>query len=197
MTTPAPPAWADAWLRLLLPVRDRETVSGDLMEEYRDSVRPGTTQFAADTWYIRQVIRLGWQACAWGVVLAALYCARIIYDWFVPTAHFGPRSELTTLTMISTLLVIGASSTLRTRSIKSGIAHTASALVVSAVLSTTALALIYVIKRDAQLTGAIESSGGLQEALTMPILLVAPGTLIGAIGATIAALRIRGTRLTN
>ena len=35
-----PPEWAEALLRLLLKPEDRESVSGDLLEEYRQSVVP-------------------------------------------------------------------------------------------------------------------------------------------------------------
>lgn len=57
MMAPAPPSWADAWLRLLLPARDRDTVSGDLMEEYRETIRPQRSPLAANVWYLRQVLR--------------------------------------------------------------------------------------------------------------------------------------------
>ena len=37
-TDARPPAWAESVLRLLLPSRNRDSVSGDLLEEYRDVV---------------------------------------------------------------------------------------------------------------------------------------------------------------
>lgn len=160
------------------------------MEEYRDTVRPKRSRFAADVWYLGQVGRLAWRIGLWGLALSALYVTRITYDWFVPTTNFAPRAEVTTLTMVSTLLVIGASSTLRTRSVKAGIVSTASALAFSAVLSPIVLATIYATWNNAQLLGAIERSGGLVEALAMPAMLVGPGTLVGAIGSTVAHFRI-------
>ena len=36
----SPPAWADALLRLLLPPASRESVSGDLLEEFRETIVP-------------------------------------------------------------------------------------------------------------------------------------------------------------
>ena len=51
----------------LLPVRDRDTVSGDLMEEYRETVRPGRSRLAADAWYVGQVSRFAWRPALWGV----------------------------------------------------------------------------------------------------------------------------------
>src|SRR5262245_11151506 len=189
MMTPAPPGWADSWLRLLLPARDVDTVSGDLMEEYRENIRPRRSRLAADVWYVGQVSRFAWRILLWGVVLAGLYVSRMAYDWFVPTSNFAPRAEVTTLTMISTLLVIGASSTLRTSSVRAGIVGTASALTVSAVLSAVTLALIYVNWRSPELSSAIANSGGLLEALTMPVILIVPGTVVGGLGAAFARLR--------
>ena len=107
----------------------------------------------------------------------------------MPTNTFAPRAEATTLTMISTLLVIGGSSTLRTRSVTAGIASTATALTLAAVIDIFALAFIYVNWRSAELMAAIKASGGLLEAFTLPIILIVPGTLIGAVGALFAKQR--------
>jgi hypothetical protein len=189
MMAPAPPVWADTWLRLLLPARDRDTVSGDLMEEYREHIRPARSKLAADAWYVGQVSRFAWRVGAWALALAALYVGRAAFDWFVPTTNFAPRAEATTVTMISTLLVIGGSSTLRTQSVMSGIVNTASALVLAAVIDVFAIAFIYVNWNSPELAAAINASGGLPEAFTMPILMIVPGTLIGAIGAYIAKQR--------
>ncbi len=38
---PSPPRWAEAILRSLLRPADRESISGDLLEEYRVARRPG------------------------------------------------------------------------------------------------------------------------------------------------------------
>jgi len=188
----APPAWADTWLRLLLPARDRDTVSGDLMEEYRENVRPSKSRLAADIWYVGQVSRFAWRPGLWAIFLAAAYISRTAFDWFVPTTNFVPRAEATTLVMISTLLVIGASSTLRSQSIGAGIVATASALIMSAAMCTIATTLMYVGWQSPQLIDAINSSGGLAEVYSLPIMLIVPGTAIGAFGACIA--RLRGSR---
>ena len=52
--TTLPPQWAESLLRLILRPDDRDSVSGDLLEEYRESIVPalGAT---ANRWYIRQV----------------------------------------------------------------------------------------------------------------------------------------------
>jgi hypothetical protein len=49
-----PPRWAQALLRALLEPRDRDTIAGDLLEEYRD--RLAHSPAPAKAWYIRQVL---------------------------------------------------------------------------------------------------------------------------------------------
>ncbi len=49
-----PPRWAQALLRALLEPRDRDTIAGDLLEEYRD--RLAHSPAPARAWYIRQVL---------------------------------------------------------------------------------------------------------------------------------------------
>jgi hypothetical protein len=184
---PGPPTWADSWLRLLLPARDRDTVSGDLMEEYRENVRPRKSELAANTWYIGQVARFAWRQGLWALVLAGLYAGRLALDWFAPTTNFAPRAEATTLVMISTLLVIGASATMRSRSFRAGVVSTATALFGSAVLCTIATAGMYWNWRSPELFAAIEASGGLPEAFALPMLMIIPGIAIGTLGAFVAS----------
>jgi hypothetical protein len=38
--TTLPPAWAESLLRMVLNAHARDTVSGDLLEEYRQSIVP-------------------------------------------------------------------------------------------------------------------------------------------------------------
>ena len=55
-TDARPPAWAESALRLLLPPRNRDSVSGDLLEEYRDVVLPSRGVLRAKLWYVRQLV---------------------------------------------------------------------------------------------------------------------------------------------
>jgi len=50
-----PPRWAEMLLRFVLPSDTAETVSGDLLEAYRDSVYPRLGRWRADLWFVRQV----------------------------------------------------------------------------------------------------------------------------------------------
>lgn len=52
----APPRWLETLLLRSLPPRDRETISGDLLEEYREVQLPQHGPIRADIWYARQLI---------------------------------------------------------------------------------------------------------------------------------------------
>ena len=47
--------WADFVLRLLLSRRNRDAVSGDLLEAYREDILPSRGPLRARLWYWRQV----------------------------------------------------------------------------------------------------------------------------------------------
>lgn len=48
---PSPPRWAETLLGAFLRPRDVDCISGDLLEEYRDSVYPRSCRRRADLWY--------------------------------------------------------------------------------------------------------------------------------------------------
>ena len=56
MNRQEPPLWLQRTLLLLLRPRDRETVSGDLLEEYREAKLPILGSARANYWYLRQVV---------------------------------------------------------------------------------------------------------------------------------------------
>lgn len=50
-----PPRWAEVLLERLLPDHARETITGDLREEFVECVLPRQGKFRADLWYRRQI----------------------------------------------------------------------------------------------------------------------------------------------
>ncbi len=52
----APPRWLERLLLWCLPERDRETISGDLLEEYREVQLPRRGPTRANIWYLRQFL---------------------------------------------------------------------------------------------------------------------------------------------
>ncbi len=53
-----PPRWAEWLLEAMLKARDRDTVSGDLLEEYREVIVPTRGRKRANLWYLRQALSL-------------------------------------------------------------------------------------------------------------------------------------------
>ena len=58
---PNPPRWAETVLRWLLRPSDRESISGDLLEEYRAAKHPALGALRANTWYIKHVVSVLWR----------------------------------------------------------------------------------------------------------------------------------------
>ncbi len=56
MTPDAPPPWLERMLLLFLNPRDRDTISGDLLEEYREQKLPRLGSRRANYWYLRQLV---------------------------------------------------------------------------------------------------------------------------------------------
>ncbi len=56
MISDTPPRWLERMLLWCLPARDRETISGDLLEEYREEQLPRLGSMRANFWYFRQSI---------------------------------------------------------------------------------------------------------------------------------------------
>jgi len=80
MTMSNPPAIPQALLHLLLPIDSRETVSGDLLEEYREARLPALGRLRADFWYWRQVGGIWLRAYWWFAVPVVLLI--VIHDIF-------------------------------------------------------------------------------------------------------------------
>ena len=53
-----PPRWLEGMLLHFLAARDRETISGDLLEEYREEQVPRFGSLRANVWYLYQALSL-------------------------------------------------------------------------------------------------------------------------------------------
>ena len=101
MTRPlGPPAWADALVSLVLNVEDRESVTGDLIEEYCETILPAVGKTRAVLWYLQQVAGYVWRAVwFWAMLHTIEFLARTAIDWFWPTHDFvaavAPRLAFT------------------------------------------------------------------------------------------------------
>ena len=192
-----PPDWAETLLRLTLKENDRDPVSGDLLEEYRETIRPARGARAADRWYILQVggflCRATW---IWTLLFSGAFLARTAYDWFVPTHDFAARSTATTAIAVAIMLMVGFWAAWRSRSF---IAGTLAALVTSltaAIMQVAGAAALLAIWHDPQTMSAIRGSGGLAEVFELPFMMAVPAVFLGTVGGVIGSAITRLQRKT-
>jgi hypothetical protein len=179
-----PPRWAETMLRLALRDHDRETVSGDLLEEYRESVRPSRGAAAADMWYIRQVAGFLWRATwAWALLFSGAFVARQAYDMFVPTNDFMLRSEVTTYTAVAILVLVAFWAAWRSASFVAGVVSTVLMTQLAAVFSVAGASMLLAIWHDPDTMSAIAGSGGIEEMYVLPFMAIVPAIIIGTVGA--------------
>jgi len=183
MTEPRPPHWAEAFLHLLLAREHRQTVSGDLLEEYRENIHPRRGQVAADRWYVGQVAGFVFSGnWLWAALFSGSFIARTALDWFVPTSDFSARSKVSTAIAVAILLCAGFRAAWQSGLVRSGLLAGIATTFLSAVISAIGTGCLLAMRHDAATFAAIQGSGGLAEVFTLPILLVIPGMLLGALG---------------
>lgn len=124
-----PPRLLERILISCLPVRDRETISGDLLEEYRQEQIPRAGAFRANVWYVRQVISFLWirglghplmkagLTCT-SLLTAGIGCWLLTMEQLLQHPGYGERTAIATcitLQALGTLLVLvfGGGSILR------------------------------------------------------------------------------------
>jgi len=97
-TEATPPGWAEALLRIVLRPGDFDTVSGDLLEEYRESIHPARGPRRADLWYVTQVFGfVSPGARLFGALFGAAFVARTALDWLSPPPlDFHTRASVST-----------------------------------------------------------------------------------------------------
>jgi hypothetical protein len=186
--TPTPPSWAEALLRVFLTPADFDSVSGDLLEEYRDSIRPVRGESAADAWYVMQVLGFVWRSARiWAVLFAAAFVTRTALDWLAPPVDFHTRSTVSTFLGIGLLLSAGLWASMRSGSFFGGTLAGVAATALGAVISIIGAAGLLAIWHDAGTMAAIRASGGLGEVFELPVMMVIPGAVLGTIGGVVGA----------
>jgi hypothetical protein len=183
-----PPSWADLALRAFLTERDFESVSGDLLEEYRENVYASRGGFRADLWYITQVLGFAWRSAAvWAAVFAVAFIIRTAIDWHMPTTDFHTRSAVSTLVGVGIFLVVGFWAGARSGSFTAGAVVGLATAALALPLQLLGAGLLLVAWHDPSVVAAIRSSGGLEEVFTMPLMTVLPGVLVGAVSGALGA----------
>lgn len=184
----APPPWAEKLLRLFLSPDVFASVSGDLLEQYRDSIHPARGPRGADQWYRRQVHGFVWRGSRlWAALFAGAFVARTAFDWLRPTTDFLVRSEVSTALAAGILLTAGFWTAWRSGSFAAGAAAGFATWAFAAVLGMAGTAVLLFIWHDPNTMAAIQGSGGLQEALLPSMWLIPAATVIGGVGGLLGA----------
>jgi uncharacterized membrane protein YhaH (DUF805 family) len=104
--------WGDFVLRLLVRRRDRETISGDLLEEYREHVLPTRGPWPARLWYARQILSfvspMVW-GLAIGVVLGTLQLVNTAVAPLADDDAGGMLFVIAVVALLWTLVSVAAS----------------------------------------------------------------------------------------
>ena len=172
---------------LAAQARDRASVSGDLVEEYREAIVPALGS-AADRWYVRQVASFVFRASwTWGAILGAALVIRYLLDTLVPPADYLMRARILTYTVMTACALPGFHTAWRARSLPAGILISVSAATIGAFLSIIGTAVMLIIWHDAATLDAWRRSGGFDEALIDVMLkLLAIGATLGFASAVCA-----------
>jgi hypothetical protein len=72
MSHQGPPRWAEFLLERLLPTRDRESVTGDLREDYAEFILPQFGRLRANLWYLHQIISIAGRCIGEGGTMTKL-----------------------------------------------------------------------------------------------------------------------------
>ena len=183
-----PPVWAESLLRLFLQPDVFASVSGDLIEQYQDSVHPAQGRQRADWWYVSQVLGLVLRkAWPWAALFASSFVARNVLDVLLPTTDFSTRSQVSTFLAAGILLAAGFRTALRSGSYAAGAAAGLVTTVSAAGLSLAGSGVLLTVWHDPSTMAAINGSGGLGEGFLLPIILILPGVVIGAFGGAMGA----------
>jgi hypothetical protein len=178
-----PPRLAEALLRSLLPPGDRDAVSGDLLEEFRENIYPSRGRRRAHAWYWLQVFTFLWRDHQLpAALLGSSLIVRNAFDWFVPTMDFHTRSQVTTFLAVGIVLFAGFSAAWRSSSPWVGAPAGVMSSFVGHLISTAGSICILAFFHDARTLAVIDMSGGLSEVFAPPVFLFGPSIVLGLVG---------------
>lgn len=195
--TPHPPTWAQWLLSSVLPGQTRDSVLGDLVEEYAESQLPSRGRRRADWWYVRQTTGFLWRASrAWALLIGVDLGTRAILDTFVRTNdQFHLRAILTTYVTIALYVGMGVYTGWRTRRVAgAGVIAVMAALAGCAIAWTVPSTITVLLSM--RVLPSVRSLHGLRESFDLPALpLAVVGSVLAMIGAAIGRLGTRDSGL--
>lgn len=186
----APPVWAERLLRAVLSAEHREDISGDLLEEFRESIVPALGG-RANAWYVRQVagflVREVW---TWSALAAAICIVRYLFDALMPIRYtpgvVAVRSAVMTWSLVGAFVSCAAWHAWRTRRIAAALLLVVLSAFAGGVLAQAATLLCFAVQHDPTTIAAIRGSGGFDEAFILPSIGLTLVALIIGLPAAIA-----------
>lgn len=115
-------------------------------------------------------------------LFSAQFLTRTALDWFVPPIEFHTRSTVSTAFGVGILLAAGFWAAWRSDSFATGAVAGVMTAGLASVTSIAGAAATLAIWHDPQVMAAIRGSGGLDEVFGLPLVMVFPGLLLGAVG---------------
>jgi hypothetical protein len=170
-------------LRALLRPSDRESVSGDLLEEYRAARRPALGALRANAWYMKHVVSVLWRL-VWpcsltlaGLTLLALLSPQRLY------LGYGSLLPAPGLSLVHALIYLwaGCHGSRRTRLIRTG-------MLTAGVTSVTGIAAFFAAAAatiPGLITAPFSDPFVLVILSTYVLLALGYGVLLGAVGGAI------------
>jgi hypothetical protein len=187
-TDATPPGWAEGLLRVAVGAQQFDNVSGDLLEEYRETILPVRARSRADLWYARQVLGFMWRSTRlWAMLFAAAFIARTALDWLVPTEDFHARSVVTTASAAAILLAAGFWGAWRAGSFAGGPFGAVATAAIAVPIKMGGAATLLAVWHDPATLAAIRGSGGIAEVFTLPLFEILPAIVLGAAGGAVGA----------
>ena len=181
MTLAKPPRWAEAILVHLVRREDEQNVTGDLLEEFRESKVPAIGVRRANRWYVAQVAATAWR-------LAAVFCitAALVHGWreavdeLVPVASYVTRSVILTYSMFAIYVSAGFSTGWRTGRVAAG---TFIAMLTS-IIGWSGAWVVAAVLAAVRIPNRL-FPGGVEEMFVLPLMILPLVVVLGTFGAVV------------
>jgi hypothetical protein len=182
--TAQPPTLAQALIDMLAPYKTRDSVLGDLLEEYGETQAPQYGVAAANRWYTRQAFGFLWRAAAVpGALVGGVLTVRMLLDVAAPIPDLADRAWLTTLAMMMLFTLTGFRVGLSTRRVAGAIVTALAATAIGTVAAYAGVAISMGIAAALVHPGPA-AWAGLREGLDIPAPVIAAiGTTLACVGA--------------
>lgn len=183
---PNPPRYAQALIAMLVPASRRDSIVGDLLEEYRETQVPEHGAAAADRWFVRQALGFLWSAAAVpGALVGSVLIVRMLVDVTAPIADTGGRAWITTLSAMAIFTLTGFRLGLVTRRVSGAIVMAFAATVIGTIAAYAGTFASMAVARAFVHPGPA-AWDGLREGLDVPAHVIAViGMTLASVGAAV------------